>query len=226
MQDAFAYCAEFLRTADRDRFITTLFAPAEHRGALQALYAFNAEVARVREAAHGALPGEIRLQWWSEAIAGERGEEAQANPVAAALLSSIDRYRLARGSLLDLIEARRFDLYEEPMASLADLEAYARRTSSCLISSAAQMIAGGAFAQEAAPAGIALGLAGILRAFPMHVARRQIYVPTEILERHEIRLHDVFAERTSPGLKAALAELRQVARRHLDAARASLPTLP
>ena len=86
MQDAFAYCAELVRVADRDRFIASLFAPAELRGALHALYAFNAEVARVRDAAHTALPGEIRLQWWSDVINRERNEEARANPVAAALL--------------------------------------------------------------------------------------------------------------------------------------------
>jgi 15-cis-phytoene synthase len=54
MQDAYAYCAELVRTAARDRFIATLFAPAEQRGALHALYAFDAELARVRDVAHTA----------------------------------------------------------------------------------------------------------------------------------------------------------------------------
>ena len=102
MQDAFAYCAELVRGADRDRFLASLFAPAEHRGALFALYAFNIEVARVREAAREALPGEIRLQWWSDVLGGERRDEAAANPVAAALLSTIERYRLAADKLIDL----------------------------------------------------------------------------------------------------------------------------
>ena len=98
-------------------FIASLFAPAEHRDALYALYAFNVEIARVREVAREALPGEIRLQWWSEVSAGERGEEARANPVAAALLATIERYRLATDKLTDLIEAHRFDLYDDPMAT-------------------------------------------------------------------------------------------------------------
>src|ERR1700722_8038738 len=122
MQDPFAYCAELVRQADRDRFLAALFAPAEHRDALNALYAFNIEIARVREVAREALPGEIRLQWWCEVLDGERREEASANPVAAALLPTIERYRLAVAKLQDLIEARRFDLYDEPMAAMADLE--------------------------------------------------------------------------------------------------------
>ncbi len=166
MQDAYAYCAELVRTADRDRFIATLFAPAEQRGALHALYAFNAELARVRDVAHTALPGEIRLQWWSDVINRERDDEAQANPVAAALLATMERHGLARETLTDLIDARRFDLYDDPMSRVADLETYVRRTSSSLIALSAQVVAGIEADAIAGPAGLASGIAGILRAFP------------------------------------------------------------
>jgi 15-cis-phytoene synthase len=226
MQDAFAYCAELVRAADRDRFITTLFAPAERRGALQALYAFNAELARVRDAAHAALPGEIRLQWWSDVVDRQRDDEAQANPVAAALLATMERHQLARDQLIDLIDARRFDLYDDPMVRVADLETYARRTSSSLISLAAQVAAGVEAETTSVAAGLAAGLTGVLRAFPIHVARGQLYVPMEILDRHEVHPHDLFAGRSSAGLKAALAELRGVARRHLAAAHEGLAALP
>jgi 15-cis-phytoene synthase len=226
MQDAFAYCAELVRTADRDRFIASLFAPAERRGALHALYGFAAELARVREAAHTALPGEIRLQWWTDVINGERDGEANANPVAAALLTTVERFHLRRDVLLDVIEARRFDLYEDTMRTLDDLETYLRRTSSSLISLAGLILAGTEFEAVAEPAGIASGLAQLLRTFPIHVARRQLYLPTEILERHQVRLHDVFAGRSSPGLVAAFAELRDIARGHLARAGQELKTLP
>jgi len=226
MQDAFAYCAALVRSTDRDRFIASLFAPAERRGALHALYAFAAEVARVREVAHTALPGEIRLQWWSDVVNGERDGEANANPVASALLATMERYHLGRNMLLDLIEARRFDLYEDTMRTLDDVEAYLRRTSSSLISLAALILAGAEFQAVAEPGGIASGLTQILRAFPVHIARRQLYLPTEILERHQVRLHDVFAGRSSAGLVAAFAELRDVARRYLARAGQELEALP
>jgi 15-cis-phytoene synthase len=226
MQDAFAYCAELIRTADRDRFIASLFAPAERRGALHALYAFNAEVARIRDVAHTALPGEIRLQWWSEVVNRERDEEARANPVAAALLDTIERHGLASETFVDLIEARRFDLYDDPMATLADLEAYAQRTSSSLIALAAQVLAGVQAEAIAVSAGIASGIAGILRAFPAHSARRQLYVPADLLERHQVHLHELFAGRSSAGLEAALAALRDVARGHLATAGERMTALP
>src|SRR5580658_3310234 len=184
MQEASAYCAERVRAAGRDRFPRSFFAPAEYRAALHALYAFNVEVARVREVAREPLPGEIRLQWWSEVVNGERAEEAAANPVASALLSVIERHRLAVSALTALIDARCFDLYDDPMARLADLEAYVRKTSSTLLALAAQILAGGegeVTETIANPAGIAYAIAGLIRAFPLHAARRQLYVPLEVL---------------------------------------------
>jgi len=224
MQDALAYCAELVRNGDRDRFLAALFAPAEHRGALYALYAFNLEVARVREAAREPIPGEIRLQWWHEVIAGERAGEASANPVAAALLDAIARYRLPEARLTDFIEAHRFDLYDEPMATVGDLEDYARRTASAVIDLAAQILGTDA-RQLADPAGIALAIASRLHALPMHAVRRQLYVPVELLQRHGVSLEAVFARQSSAGLTAALAELRALARRHLAQVRVYAPKL-
>src|ERR1700724_731837 len=126
MQDAFAHCEALARSADRDRFLAALFAPAEHRGALHALYAFNIEIARVREFIREPLAGEIRLQWWADAVAGKAAGEVRSNPVAAALLAAVARYRLPVAPLTALIAARRFDLYNDPMRKLADLDDYAR----------------------------------------------------------------------------------------------------
>jgi phytoene synthase len=226
MQDAFAYCAELVRNADRDRFIATLFAPADRRGGLHALYAFNAEVARVRDVAHAALPGEIRLQWWSDVINRERDDEARANPVASALLDTMERHHLARDTLIDLIEARRFDLYDDPMAQVADLETYVRRTSSSVFALAARIVADIEIDAAAEPAGLASGMTAILRAFPLHAARGQLYLPAEILDRHQVHVHDLFAGRSSAGLEAALAELRALARHHLAATGEGVKALP
>jgi phytoene synthase len=228
MQDSFAYCAELVRAADRDRFLSSLFAPAEYRGALHALYAFNVEVARVREVAREPLPGEIRLQWWSEVVNGGRAEEAAANPVASALLTVIERHRLAVPALTALLDARGFDLYDDPMARLADLEAYARKTSSALLALAAQILGGEGEVTEpvANPAGIAYAIAGLIRAFPLHAARRQLYVPLELLDRHGVEPQDIFAGKSSENLRGALAELQAIARRHLLAAHQQIATLP
>ena len=226
MQDAFAYCAELVRTADRDRYLATLFAPAEHREALYALYAFNVEVARVRELSREPLPGEIRLQWWSEAVDGKRADEARANPVAAALLEIIERRKLAATRLIALIEAHRFDLYDEPMAGAGDLEAYASKTSSALISLAAQILTGVDVEEIAEPAGIACAIVGVMHKFPQHAARRQLYVPVQLLEQHSVRVEEIFAAQSSAGLTATFAELRAIGGRYLAAVHERMARLP
>ncbi len=226
MQDAFAHCAEIVRTADRDRYVATLFAPAEHRDALFALYAFNAEIVRVRDVAREPMPGEIRLQWWREVIGGERRGEAAANPVAAALLATIQCHNLAAELLDTLVDAHQFDLYGEPMVRLSDLEDYARDTASALITLAAMVLSNAGLEAATRPAGIAYAITNILRAFPLHAGRGQLFLPVELLSRHGVNSQDIFAGRSSAGLNAALAELRDVARRHLAETRGSLTALP
>lgn len=225
MQDAASYCAELVRNADRDRFVATLFAPAHKRDALYALYAFNVEVARVRDRAREAAPGEIRLQWWREVLQGERQSEAMATPVAASLLNTIATHRLPVNAILALLEARRFDLYDEPMPTVAALEDYAVKTASGLIAIVAENLGVDA-AKAARPAGIAYALTEVLATLPGHAARRQLYLPLELLDRHGVGAVDVFAGCSSPALNRAAAELRALARHHLAAAEDLLPALP
>ncbi len=61
-------CGRIVRENDPDRFFCTLFAPPAKREALFALYAFNHELARVAESVSEPMLGEIRLQWWREAL--------------------------------------------------------------------------------------------------------------------------------------------------------------
>ncbi len=225
MQDAYRHCGELVRAADKDRYLAALFAPAERRDALFALYAFNLEVATVRERAREPMPGEIRLQWWRDVLNGERGGEAAANPVAAALSNTMARFDLPAGPMLALIEAHAFDLYDDPMPTMAALEAYARKTASASFAQAA-LVCGGEAPDAAEHGGLAWCLTEVLRCFARHASRRQLYVPADVLERHGARVDDVMAGTTTPALLAALAELRGEARRRLAAFERALAQTP
>jgi phytoene synthase len=223
--DIAPHCEQLIRAGDKDRFLATLFARAEQRGPLFALYAFNLEIAGVRDRVREPMAGEIRLQWWRDVLSGERSGEAGANPVAAALLETVRRFDLPEAPFADLIEAHAFDLYDDPMPTLAALEAYARKTSSALFAQAARVCGAGAD-DAAGPAGLACGITSLLRAFARHASRRQLFVPEELLERHGARTEEVFAGRSTPELNKALAELRGEARRHLVACESALPGAP
>src|ERR1700742_4156093 len=143
MADAFDYCESLVREGDKNRFFATLFAPQKYRRALFVLYAFNLEVARTRELAREPMPGEIRLQWWRDVLGGAGRGDIDAHPVAGPLRDVIVRYRLPPKMLLDLIDARSFDLYDEPVDSFPNLERYAANTSSALIEMASRILCDG-----------------------------------------------------------------------------------
>jgi 15-cis-phytoene synthase len=232
MRNSYAHCEALARAADKDRYLASLFAPAAARQHLHALYAFASEIGRVREAAREPLPGEIRLQWWRDVLEGEGRGEVSANPVAAALLDTIARCTLPRARLMALIDAHGFDLYDEAMPSLADLDAYAEDTSGTLFALAAQILGGthgadaSVVAAAALPAGIAYGVGQRLRTFPRDHARGQLFVPLDLLAQHDVARDEIEARQNAPGLRGALAALRDHARAAFCRFHRAAPSIP
>ena len=118
-----------MRSHDFARYASTLFVPPDQRRALLALYAFNVEISRVREQVSQPLPGEMRLQWWTDMLAGAGHGGVEGNPVAAELLLAIRDCRLPVEPLSRLIDEHQFDLYNDPMPTMAALEGYVNDTS-------------------------------------------------------------------------------------------------
>lgn len=220
MQSAYEFCAELVRNADKDRYLAGLFLPDATRPHIFALYAFNAELAQVRDRANQPLAGEVRLQWWRDAVLEGESAQSGTNPVLTALLDTIKRFRLSREKLVALIEARMFDLYNDPMPSLYALENYLASTASTVFELASEIAE-----KDTAPdaqlskfAGNAFGITGLLRNFPLHASRGQIFVPAEILSRHGVSEDDVLTGKGSPALLDSLAEMRSMARTNLEKA--------
>jgi phytoene synthase len=217
-----------LRVQDRDRWVSTLFAPSRHRDGLVALYAFNLEIARVRDIVSDPLPGEMRFQWWRDLLSGQARGDVSSHPVAAALLRAMARYNLPAAALSTLIEARTFDLYEDPMPSLNDLEGYCGETSSIIIRLATFILADGADpggADLVGHAGVAFALTGLLRALPFHASRGQVFLPADMMQAHGVTREDVLSARDTPGLRSLLAELRARARHHLTETRLAIGSI-
>ncbi|MBD3846448.1 phytoene/squalene synthase family protein [Bosea sp. SSUT16] len=229
LPEAYAHCAALVREQDQDRYIATLYAPEARRHGLFALYAFSQEIARVRALVSEPLPGEVRMQWWRDLLEGQPNGEVQGHPVAAALLDTVKRYRLPIAPLTGLIDARTFDLYDDPMPSLRDLDGYAGETSSALIRLACIVLAGGrdpGGAVACGHAGVAYALAGLMRAFPWHAAEGQVYLPADILARNGVTRDDIVRGRGGPGVLYTLKELREIARNHLKQLASLSDTIP
>jgi phytoene synthase len=223
-----AFCADLVRSHDFVRYASTLFVPAEQRRALLALYAFNAEISRVRTHVSQPLPGEIRLQWWTDMLAGAGHDGVEGNPVAAELMLAIRNCRLPVERLSRVIEEHQFDLYNDPMPTMAALEGYIDDTSSALFALAARIAAGPSEEGEhiARHAGLAQGFAQVIAALPRDASRRQLFVPLQLLESHGSGMEEVFAGKQTPSMRAALDQLIDNAQRHVQTAIALLADAP
>src|SRR5579883_1072837 len=221
--------ASLVRRHDRDRFQTALFAPAERREALFALYAFNFEIARVRERVEEPALGRIRLQWWRETIAAAfAGRPPERHEVAAPLFAAIRAYGLGRGHFERLIDAREQDLEDAPPASLAALEAYAEGSSAPLVQLALEVLG---VREDAALAagrrvGIGYALAGLIRAMPFRARAGRPLIPADIARESGLDERDWRALRTTPAVRAATAALARAAAHHLAVARAARAAVP
>lgn len=214
--DAAAHVTGLVRSADRDRYLATLYAPQDRRGSLFALYAFNAEIAVIRERIREPLAGEVRLQWWKDAVHRPTGD-LTGNPVADQLRAAIVQHRLPTRVFADMLEARMFDLYDDPMPDRATLEGYCGETASALIQLAALVLdadAAPAAADAAGHAGCAQAMTGLLRLMPLHRARGQCYVPADLLTAAGTSREEFVSAAPGEGADRAIAAMTSLAAEH------------
>ena len=210
-----SYCAGEVRAHDHDRYLTALFVPAEHREAIFALYAFNGEVARTREAVSEPILGQIRLQWWREALDDIFQDTVREHPVVEELSNAVRRYGLERTQFETLLDARAVDLEDAPPADLAALESYAGATSGNLSVLVMKVLgfADGAPARAALLVGTAWALIGLMRAVAFHAQSQRLYLPDDLLQDHGVDRHALFDLKPTPALNDVV---RDVTRRAAD----------
>lgn len=217
------------RDGDPDRYASALFAPRPAREALFALYAFNVELARGAEQVSEPQLGEIRLQWWRDALERGTAGEATGHPVADAVGSAVRRYALSRDSIAGLIDARSFDVSVKIMPDSAALDDYLGKTAGALFRLGAEVVAPHRTAgiePSVRAAGIAYGLTGLMRALPVHASLGRVDLPAETLRSHGTSPEQILAGETSKGLTDVLAEFRETALVALKSARAHVAALP
>jgi phytoene synthase len=214
-------CAREVRSHDHDRYLTVLFAPRARRGSLMALYAFNLELARIRESVREPMMGEVRLQWWREAIDGIHTGRIAARPGVRALAAASVGEGLPRHLMHRLIDGRAQDLGDAPLDDLAALREYAAATSGSLVELALHILgaADSTSREVGRDAGIAWAIAGLIRAIPFHAAVRRLYLPRSLSAAAGLDVEALFAGRSSPELRAVVERLDTVVGEHVEAAR-------
>lgn len=207
------YCAEQVRTYDYHRYFAATFAHGEIRRGLIALYAFNLEIASVRERVSEALLGQMRLQWWRDTIGEIYDGTVRNHAVVSEIAWAVGTFDLPRQGLEQMIDGRMFDLEDEPPEDSGALTVYASATSGRLAAIAAHICGRSEFADRADALGTAWGMTGLLRALPYQAAQRRVYLPKDILRAANLSPDDVIERRNPTAMKAAVTAMTDLIER-------------
>ena len=221
------YVRDRVRVGDRDRYWAALLAPEPVRADLLALYAFHLEIAQIPELVGEPQLGEIRLEWWREALSTALAGGGSDHPVLKPLAAAAATHALSPALLEGMIAVRSFDLARKPMPDFAALRDYLLATAGAVFRLGARIAGVPHAASEASEhAALAYGLTGLMRALPHHAAKGQIFLPAELLAKHGLHPQILLDGEDNQDLRAALRDLRQQASGALDAARLALRALP
>jgi Phytoene/squalene synthetase len=222
------YCDEQVERFDNDRYLCAAYAPPPCRQSLIALYAFNLEVARIREQAREPLLAQIRLQWWREMIDKVFAGETPSQPAAAALAEAVRRHGIVPEDLDRYFDGRAQDLEDTAPADLAALEDYAAATVGSLSAMALRVLGAGDDGAHAAMRHVAIAwaLIGLVRAVPFHASARRVYLPTELNRCAGLNVFVLFDKGDTSGLSQVCEEIATSAASHLRAARAMRRDVP
>ncbi len=238
MSDQVFHLAEELRRHDWDRFMCALFAPAARRDGLYVLLAFNLEVAKTREVVSEPLIGEMRLQWWRDAIGKiyENGPEpVTGHYVLEHLPGLIAERGLSRRWFDALLDARQIDLANEPFADLHALIDYADATSASLNMLMLEALRGSdslpeqqwdAVHEAARGIGIAWAMTGLMRAIPHWAGQGRSPLPPSLLDECGLTPEHASTPGEDFGAGAAVERLCRIAREKVTAARQRRRSVP
>jgi NADH dehydrogenase [ubiquinone] 1 alpha subcomplex assembly factor 6 len=218
---ALSHCGEQVRRYDNDRFLCTLFAPPAEREALWSIYAFNLELARIRESVTQPLLGHMRLRWWMDTLDSVYDRRPPNHPVALALGETVQRFHVDRSHLDRIIAARATDLEDAAPPTISALIDYADATSAAVSAAALDVLAatGDQTREAAREVGIGWALVGLMRAVPFHARSRRIYLPADLNRRAGLDTSELFERGATAGVREVVEHILKEAAEYLRHAR-------
>ena len=205
------YCLDLVKTNDLDRYLSTLLAPKDKHRSLLAIYAFDTEICSIAGQVSEPAIGEIRLQWWRDALDTLYGQECDNHPIAIELHAIVHRYDLPKHLFTKLIDAHQFDLYKEAMINVESLENYQRATSGAITALVCRVLIGDDVLEIEhliEKAGIAHGLAKILSQLPKQSAQGKCFIPFSLLQKYNLEVSNVLARENSRDTHLVITQLR------------------
>ncbi len=222
--DDLEYCTNLVRGNARDIYLADLLLPEKARHKAVVLHAFHVEITNITLGNGDPLASEVRLQWWSDVVQGNRDEEASGHPVARPLLVLIEDEPIVGPALAAKIEAHIFDLYQDPMPDRTSLEGWCGETRSVLYNLVARFCGAGQskeLADAAGHVGCCMGIIGILENMPLLRSKNQNYIPTDLLQSVGLS-PEAFLAKQGEQHAFAIEGMTYLAREHQTKAKAAI----
>ncbi|MEE8253891.1 MAG: squalene/phytoene synthase family protein [Hyphomicrobium sp.] len=220
-----AVVREAARRSEPDRYLAALLAPRAARADLIALAAFLGEVARIPLTGSEPMIGEIRLQWWRDALVNLLGGTATGSPIADTVGAAIRSRALPEALFMSIIDARSRDLDPQAPLSSTVVDTYFNDTEGAAFQLAGHVL--GVNEQPGVPelmsaAGQAYGRVCLLRSLPRLLANGRVPAPLAGVLRAS---DDDWVAATAPMRDSVKRWLKEVRRRARAAPRAALPAI-
>ena len=213
------YCRDLVRRVAHDAYVVSLFAPVERRSALWAIHAFNYEIAKIRETVSEPMLGEIRLQWWSDAIEEIFTGTPRQHQVVQALANAKETWGLERKEFQTLIMGRMNDLKNGSFANVEELCGYIDKTVTPLNRLALKVLEVPEDEKNAlavSAASVSYGMAGLLRAAPYFFKQNRNFLPIDLMNEAGLSERALLSLRPSSELSKIIARLGEMAFLRLD----------
>jgi phytoene synthase len=196
------------------RYFSLLYTPEDRRDAVLALYVIDSEIRESsRSASHDVA--HTRLTWWR----AETDRLVNGNPQHPATRLLCDRWRGERSvfaKLHEVLAAADMDLSRMTFNNQQELRAYCSRSGGALQELVASQLAAPGVLDEPARAtanklGVGIRLAELLRDLRQDAYDGNVYLPLDVLDKHDLKPEHLRAREVEPKLKEALRGLRALA---------------
>jgi phytoene synthase len=220
---------EAARAGEPDRYLAALLSPPAQRDALLALAAFSGELTTIpRRVVHEPAMGEIRLQWWRDALAMPTAIRT-GHPVADAVREAANRHELPAGLLETMIDGRLLLLSRGVPLDDGASSDLLWKTEGVLFALGARVMGVPADTEldaACAAAGRAYGMARLLLGLPAALAQGIVPLAKSQLEAAGVNVDDLLSGTADAGIVRLIGDNSAQIRRNLAVARQYTRRLP
>ncbi|GAB6030433.1 NADH dehydrogenase (ubiquinone) complex I, assembly factor 6 [Chamberlinius hualienensis] len=223
-----SYCVNLVRKYDHENYLSILLLPKSLRRAAFAIRAFNIEISQIKDMVSTHAIGEMRIQFWKNALERIYKDQPPEQPVALELARVVSSLELSKHWFKRLIDCRSARLIDQPFNSLQELESYSENSVSSIYYLLLEVLGvKNIHADHAAShIGKAQGVTNFIRAIPYHLKNGKVLIPNDIMIKHNLSHEQILRGSGGQLLENMVFDIASVAHQHVKMARSLKKNVP